>query len=69
LAISDRPTFTGRGDVSVELFIDEFDGDLYDEIVEVRLLERLRGIYRFPSANALKEQMEKDRLAARQILR
>ena len=55
--------------MSVELFIDEFNGDLYDEIVEVRLLERLRGIYRFPSANALKEQMEKDRLAARQILR
>ena len=69
LAISDRPTFTGRGGVTVELFIDEFNGDLYDEMVEARLLERLRGICRFPSASALKEQMEKDRLAARQILR
>ncbi len=69
LAISSRPTFASQGDVTVELFIDGFDGDLYDEVIEVSLLERLRGIRRFPSANALKEQMERDRLAARQILR
>ncbi|MGI6035796.1 MAG: bifunctional riboflavin kinase/FAD synthetase [Limnochordia bacterium] len=69
LAISSRPTFASQGDVTIELFIDGFNGDLYDEVIEVSLVERLRGIRRFPSANALQEQMERDRLAARQILR
>jgi riboflavin kinase / FMN adenylyltransferase len=55
-----RPTFeTGRG-LLVEAHLIDFEGDLYGETLRIAFVERLRGEKRFESAEALKEQMERD---------
>jgi riboflavin kinase/FMN adenylyltransferase len=62
-----RPTFvTGRGEL-VEAFLLDFDGDLYDSVLELSFLKRLRGEKRFESVDALVEQMGHDVEAARAI--
>jgi riboflavin kinase/FMN adenylyltransferase len=62
-----RPTFeTGRG-LLVEAYLLDFDGDLYDEVLRVAFVKRLRGEKRFESADALVEQMHLDVERAREI--
>ncbi|MFL5820867.1 MAG: riboflavin biosynthesis protein RibF [Solirubrobacteraceae bacterium] len=64
-----RPTFeTGRG-VLVEAYIMDFDADLYGEELRLEFLTRLRGERRFPSIQALVEQMQRDVLQAREACR
>ena len=58
-AIGVRPTF-GDGPVSIEVFLFDFDGDLYGKHVEVAFIKRLRGEMKFPDADALVRQMHKD---------
>jgi riboflavin kinase/FMN adenylyltransferase len=55
-----RPTFqTGRGEL-IEAFLIDWEGDLYDRVIRIAFLERLRGERRFASADALVEQMRAD---------
>jgi riboflavin kinase/FMN adenylyltransferase len=62
-----RPTFdTGRG-LLVEAYLLDFDGDLYGETLRVAFVERLRGERRFPSTEALVDQMRNDVEAVRRI--
>jgi riboflavin kinase/FMN adenylyltransferase len=62
-----RPTFvTGRGEL-VEAYILDFEGDLYGSELRVDFLSRLRGERRFPSAEALVEQMHRDVERTREI--
>ena len=62
-----RPTFgDGRRTLEVNLF--GFEGDLYAEPVRLEWVERIRDVERFPSAEALKEQLRRDREAAEAIL-
>jgi riboflavin kinase/FMN adenylyltransferase len=62
-----RPTFvTGRGEL-IEAYILDFDGDLYGRRLQLDFLSRLRGERRFPSAEALVEQMRLDVERAREI--
>lgn len=64
-----RPMFeTGRG-LLVEAHLLDFEGDLYGETLRVAFVERLRGEKRFPSVEALVEQMRRDVEQARAILR
>lgn len=58
-SIGVRPTF-GDGPVSIEVFLFDFDGDLYGKHVEVAFIKRLRGEEKFPDADALVNQMHKD---------
>ena len=46
----------------------EFEGDLYGEWVRLEWVERLRDVERFPSVEALKEQLQRDRTRARAVL-
>jgi len=67
VSIGVRPTFvTGRGEL-IEAFLLDFDGDLYDQTLELAFLKRLRGEKRFESVDALIEQMALDVDAARAI--
>lgn len=66
-AIGVRPTF-GEGPVSIEVFLFDFDGDLYGKHVEVSFVKRLRGEQKFPDADALVSQMHKDVEHARAAL-
>lgn len=65
-SIGFNPTF-GNEALSVEVFLLDFDGDLYDRKLRVRFLRRLREEKRFDSQEALIRQMEKDVAAVREV--
>ncbi|MDE1151931.1 MAG: bifunctional riboflavin kinase/FAD synthetase [Micavibrio sp.] len=52
-----------------ESFIFEFSGDIYDKQVRVRPLKYLRGEAHFDSLEALKDQMNRDCLEARAVVK
>ena len=64
LHLGPRPTFAGSPP-SIELYILDFDEDIYGEPVRVDFLKRLRDVQPFATAGELVEQMKKDRDAAR----
>ena len=68
ISVGTRPTFYEDGDVLVEAYVLDFDGDLYDQAVKVRFREWIRGQERFDSVEALVEEMNADVEAARRIL-
>ncbi len=62
-----RPQFeTGRGEL-IEAFLIDFDSDIYGQRLTIEFLKRLRGERRFPSVEALVEQMGADVDDARKI--
>jgi riboflavin kinase/FMN adenylyltransferase len=65
--IGTRPTF-GAGRRTVETHVLDFDGQLYGSILEIAIIEQIRPEEKFASADALKTQIAKDILKARQIL-
>ena len=62
------PTFDQR-DSRVEAHLLGYQGDLYGRVVEVTFIERLRPEKRFFGADELKEQIARDIVEARKILR
>jgi riboflavin kinase / FMN adenylyltransferase len=68
ISVGTRPTFYDDGDVLVEAYVLDFDGDLYAQRVKVRFREWVRGQERFDSTEALVEQMNADVEATRRIL-
>jgi len=67
LYIGSRATFA-HASPSIEVHIFETTEDLYGLELEVALLHRLRGDQRFDSLDALREQIERDIDAAREVL-
>ncbi len=61
LSIGKRPTFYDDGELVSEVYIYDFDREIYGEKVTVELIERLRGEEKFNSANELINQMNKDK--------
>jgi riboflavin kinase/FMN adenylyltransferase len=61
------PTFD-NAELSLEVHLLEFSGDLYGETLEVQFVTRLREEQRFPSLEALAAQIHADIAAARQAL-
>jgi len=68
ISVGTRPTFYEDGDVLVEAYVLDFDGDLYRQRVKVRFREWVSGQERFDSTEALVEQMNADVEATRRIL-
>lgn len=66
-SIGVRPTFGGTQRL-VEVYILDFDSDLYDQVIEVQFIKRLRDELKFESVDALIEQMRKDVVEARRVL-
>lgn len=62
-----RPTFD-ESDRSIEAHLFDLTDDLYGTTVKLSWVARLREVRRFPSAGALKEQLDKDFDAARAAL-
>ncbi len=62
-----RPTFD-HGHRLVEVFVLDFDGDLYDQVIEVQFVKRLRAEQKFESIDALIAQMNEDVAEARRVL-
>ena len=66
-SIGTRPTF-GHGERAIEVFLLDFQGDLYGQQVRLEFVRRLRDEVAFESADALKEQVDKDVAQTRQVL-
>jgi riboflavin kinase/FMN adenylyltransferase len=62
-----RPTVGGTARI-LEAHLFDFDGDLYGTRISLRFLARLRDQLRFPSLDALKEQIARDVEQARALL-
>ncbi len=62
-----RPTFDPPKELLEPYFFD-FAESLYDQLIEVQLIQRLRGEAKFDSLDALTAQMDADCALARQIL-
>lgn len=65
--IGRRPTFDGM-DVTVEVHILDYEGNLYGERLTVQFLQRLRDEQRFESADALATQLSEDEKHCRTVL-
>jgi riboflavin kinase / FMN adenylyltransferase len=68
-----RPTLSSTGEAGapaplLETHLFDFTGDLYGQVIEILPLKRLREERKFPSFDALKTQIAKDRDAARAFL-
>lgn len=68
ISIGDNPTFEGVPARQVEAYVIDEDLDLYDEVVEVEFVERLRGQLKFDSLEPLIAQMAHDTQRARELL-
>ena len=63
-----RPMFvTGRGEL-IEAYLVDFEGDLYDTVLEIEFLKRLRGEKRFAGLDELIAQMGRDVETTRAIV-
>lgn len=69
VSVGTRPTFHEEGQLLVEAYLLDYDGDLYGADLELDLLDHLREERRFDSADALVEQMRRDERQARVLLR
>ena len=63
-----RPSFDPPEEL-LESFFFDFDDDLYDQVLEVSLIDYLRPEAKFDSMDALKVQMDADAAKARALLR
>jgi riboflavin kinase/FMN adenylyltransferase len=62
-----RPSFDPPREL-LEAYLFDFSGDLYGQVIEVALVERLRAEAKFDSLDALVAQMNRDCVAARAVL-
>lgn len=62
-----RPTYD-NGMPVLEVFLFDFDGDLYGRVIEVEFVDFIRPDRKFDSSEALIQQMQKDVARARDIL-
>ena len=67
ISVGYRPTF-GKTDLRVEAYLLDFDGDLYQQHLELRFVTRLRDQVKFPSAEALSAQIARDVEETREVL-
>lgn len=68
VSVGVRPTFHDDGRVLVEVYLLDWDGDLYDTVLTVELDARLREERRFGSVDDLVAQMRADEADARRRL-
>jgi riboflavin kinase/FMN adenylyltransferase len=66
--IGNNPTF-GDISTSIEAFLFDFEGDLYNIDITVEFIEHIRGEIKFADKRYLIEQIEADCLKAREILK
>jgi riboflavin kinase/FMN adenylyltransferase len=66
LSVGYRPTFGGT-QLRVEAFLLDFEGDLYQQRLELRFLRYLHGDIRFPTTDELVNQLKRDVMDTRRI--
>jgi riboflavin kinase/FMN adenylyltransferase len=68
VSVGVRPTFHDDGHILVEVYLLDWDGDLYDATLDLELDARLREERRFDGVDALVMQMRADEADARRRL-
>jgi len=63
-----RPTLD-QHNVTVEAHIFGFDENIYGQNIEIHFINRIRDEMRFPSLDALKEQLHSDHLESRAVIK
>lgn len=66
--VGKKPTVQQTDRIFVEVFIFEFSKEIYDDLLTVSVLRRLRGEQRFGSVDELKQQLKRDEENARAVL-
>ena len=69
LSVGKRPTFYNSGKIIPEVYIYDFDKDIYDKEVKIIMVARLRGEEKFSSAGDLVEQMNIDKKNGYEVIR
>ncbi|MBC6449382.1 bifunctional riboflavin kinase/FAD synthetase [Actinokineospora xionganensis] len=67
VSVGTNPTFSGR-ERRVEAFVLDVDEDFYGQRVAIDFVERLRAMEKYPSSEALVEQMHLDVARTRELL-
>lgn len=67
LNIGCRPTVNNGSNVSIEVHILEFDGDIYNHRIRIEFIERIRPEVKFASLEELTGQLEKDKIIISKI--
>lgn len=65
--VGTRPTFDGK-QITLETHIFQFDGDIYDQLLLVSFMHRIRGERKFDSPEELAAQLKKDEQAVLELL-
>ncbi|MDT4892287.1 MAG: riboflavin kinase / adenylyltransferase [Pseudonocardiales bacterium] len=68
ISVGTNPTFDVR-QRRVEAYVLDFEGDLYGDVLGVEFVERLRGMEKFDSVEALVAQMHRDVEQTRAVIR
>lgn len=68
LCIGHRPTLEINGDISVEVHIFDFNGNLYGKQIRLYIIGKLREERHFTSLDALRLQLTDDAAAAREMI-
>jgi riboflavin kinase / FMN adenylyltransferase len=68
LSLGSRPTFHKDGEIIPEFYIFDFDKDIYDQMMQVNLVEKIRDEEKFNSVEELIIRMKKDEVIGRKIL-
>lgn len=65
--VGTKPTF-GDNTITIETHILDFDEDLYGKSIQLEFIEKVREVTKFPSLDALMDQLKKDEQITRKIL-
>ena len=68
LSIGNRPTIKNDSSHKIEVFIIDFKENIYDETIEVLIVDKVRDQVDFGSLDDLKNQMKKDIIKIKKIL-
>jgi riboflavin kinase/FMN adenylyltransferase len=67
--IGTRPTFEDSKKVVIEVFLYDFNKDIYGELVSINILQRLREEVKYPNKEELIKHMEIDKIEGTKIIR
>lgn len=65
--IGHNPTFNYKENISIEAFLVDFKGDLYDAPIQIHLIDFIREERKFESKDALIQQLNQDVLKAKAL--
>lgn len=68
LCIGHRPTIEPDGEISVEVHVFDYVGNLYGETIRIELIGKLREEQHFASLDALQQQLRRDAASARAFI-